>query len=263
VPIAGVAGLAGAYNSIVLAGFCLTGYATYRLALDVLDDVLDRDVSAARMLGHESEVSGLSRRCAAFVAGVTFAFSSYRFAHLFAVAARSRSSRRWSIVLAVYAALALGPVLRVAGYQVPGLSWLMPYRLLMRLPYGNIPRVPARLVSMVSLSLSVLAALGAHRVLKGNRARILLLTSLVSALAIGENLVFPVPVQAVVAPVFFERLAADHVRGGVLELPIPDDPTIFPQRMLWQLSTVNLCLAATCRGGSRRFCSRPCLALRN
>jgi hypothetical protein len=399
VPIARGVGLAGAYNAIVLAGFVLTGYISYRLALDVFDDLLDRDVSSALTLRHDSELSGLSRQCAAFVAGVTYAFSSYRFAHLFAhldllqtwwlplfallflrvrasarpgwiiaaglclagtaltswnyvffllplmavilvdtvvrqsdrwavlrrvgwvfvtfglvvspvlipmvllgrtagrasdpasdsirfspdlfayltpsylhpiwgrrvealyrlfghessgieritflgfvplvlgsmaVAARSRSSRRWSIILAVYAALALGPVLRVAGYQVPGLSWWMPYRLLMRLPYGTIPRVPARLVSMASLSLSVLAGIGAQRVLNGHRARILLLTSLLSTLAIGENLVFPIPVQAVVAPSFFGRLAADHVRGGVLEVPIPDDPATFPQRMLWQ-----------------------------
>jgi hypothetical protein len=178
-----------------------------------------------RLLGRES--GGIER--IAFLGFVPGALA------LTAIAAGGNSSlRRWSMIFIVYAALALGPVLHIAGHEVPLISRLMPYRLLMHLPYGDIPRVPSRFVSMASLALSMLAGIGARRVLRGSRARVLSLTSLICTLAIGENVVFPIPTQAAVAPPFFAHLASDTARGGVLEVPIPDDPATFPQRMLWQ-----------------------------
>jgi hypothetical protein len=111
----------------------------------------------------------------------------------------------------------------------------MPYGLLSRLPYGDIPRVPARFVVMTTLCLSMVAAAGAWTLLRRLDAP----RALVAALALVgvilfENGVWPMPLADLRVPPFYDRLAREPVRAGVIEVPIPDDPAVFPQRMLWQ-----------------------------
>jgi hypothetical protein len=142
----------------------------------------------------------------------------------------------WLSLVIVFGLLALGPVIHFAGRAVLSpISFLMPYRLLALLPYGDIPRVPSRYSVMAMLCLSVLASAGAWSVLKRRtpamqRAAAALLTVLV----IGENAVLPLPLMSPNAPPFFRQLRDDGRRAGVLEVPIPDDPGIYPQRMLYQ-----------------------------
>jgi hypothetical protein len=376
-PIAAVLGLPAAYNAIVLASFVLSGYFTYRLALDVIDAT--------------ASPASRSRTLAAFVAGAAFTFSSYRMGRLFghldllftpwlpltallALRLRDRPSRVlvvavglclaataltawyyvlcltifmvivaadrraaavrlaaafavflavispvlvpmlahggegrtsnpaldaslfspdllafvtppyfhsiwgslvdgayhafgrpgsgiegvaflgfapialallairerrlpgvWIAVIVVFAALALGPDLHVAGWTVPVVSWVMPYRLLAAAPYLDIARVPARFVVMAAMGVAMLAAFGARRILAGaSPGGASAIASSLVALIACESLVVPLPTQTTATPRFFERLRAEPGPGVILEAPIPSDPARLPVRMLWQ-----------------------------
>ena len=72
----------------------------------------------------------------------------------------------WLVVFIAFAALALGPVLYVAGARVPAISQLMPYRLLLHVPFGDVPRVPARFVVMAGMGLAMLASIGVRRLFR-------------------------------------------------------------------------------------------------
>lgn len=159
---------------------------------------------------------------------------------LLAVAAvKTIGARAWGFWLggcALFTVLALGPVPHVGGKTIaPGLSMLMPYGLFSRLPYGDIPRVPARFVVMTTLCLSMVAAGGAWTLLRRLDAPRAVAAALALAGAIlFENGVWPMPLADLAVPPFFDRLAREPVRAGVIEVPIPDDPAVFPRRMLWQ-----------------------------
>jgi hypothetical protein len=147
------------------------------------------------------------------------------------------STRRfWLPLTLMFGVLALGPVVYVAGRAVaPQLSAVMPYRLLSRLPYGDIPRVPARFAVMVSLCVSVIGGFGAAAVLRNRSRPVVLITgAALTILAIGENAVVPFPLMEARVPAFFHRLHDDERRAGLLEVPIPDDPATLPERMLYQ-----------------------------
>lgn len=153
----------------------------------------------------------------------------------FATCAAAR--RVWLVVTLVFTALALGPVLHVAGraFLVAGLPVTWPYRALAALPYGDIPRVPSRFVVMITLCLSVAAALGAWRLLRRRpRTRASAFSAGICVLVLVENAVVPVPMAAVSMPPYYARLAADDGRRGIVEVPIPDDPASEPRRMLFQ-----------------------------
>lgn len=141
----------------------------------------------------------------------------------------------WLAASLFFVLLALGPVAHAGGRVVPLLSSVMPYRLIARLPYGDIPRVPVRFVVMAQLCVSVLAGCGTWSLLQrmkpshGQWA-----IAAIAASALFENAAVPLPVQAVDVPPFVARLGRTASRAGVLEVPIPDDPSIFPQRMLFQ-----------------------------
>jgi hypothetical protein len=141
----------------------------------------------------------------------------------------------WLVGFVLFTTLALGPVLHIGGHAVtPGLL-VMPYRLLSQLPYGDIPRVPARFVVLSTLCLSVVGAGGAWTVLRGlDRRRALGAALALTGAIMFENAVWPMPLGDLRVSPFFERLAREPARAGVIEVPIPDDPSRFPQRMLWQ-----------------------------
>src|SRR5262249_32849531 len=70
-PVTAVFGVPTAFNFLVLLSFILTGYGTYRLSLYVLIRAMNSPEAELR-----------SVHAAAFVGGVAFAFSSYRYIHL-------------------------------------------------------------------------------------------------------------------------------------------------------------------------------------
>jgi hypothetical protein len=145
-----------------------------------------------------------------------------------------RCSTFWIVAAAMFGLLALGPVLYIGGYAVPPLSLLMPYRWFSHFPYGDIPRVPSRFVVMMILCLSVGTAAGASSWLRRVSAgRAVTLTGALVAAIVFENAIWPTPLADLQVPPLFLRLAAEP-RAALLEVPIPDDPAVFPRRMLWQ-----------------------------
>lgn len=156
---------------------------------------------------------------------------------LLAVFGLTRRSARgfWLVGFLTFSALALGPVLYVAGRPVPLFSKLMPYRLLLQLPFGDVPRVPARFVVMAVMFLAVLAAIGAWRLFR-NRPRwaSALGASVFGTLIIAEHAALPLSLSAADVPKYYTQLAQSPDRGALLEAPIPDDPSRFPVRMLYQ-----------------------------
>jgi hypothetical protein len=129
----------------------------------------------------------------------------------------------WGLVAVVFALLALGPHLLVAGHDT-GIP--MPYQLLGGLPFLGVARVPLRFALMVSLALAVLAAQGLAVLVARARAYHPLAQAgllVVLALLAGIEL-FNVP-RTLIAPQahpFFASIAARGPEGAhdaVLELP--------------------------------------------
>jgi len=128
----------------------------------------------------------------------------------------------WALAALVFALLALGPTLQIAGRTV-GLP--LPYRLLQQLPGVNVSRGPARFALLVTLCLAVLAGLGlaglARRLPRSPTPRLLALaTPILVALLLVEHVAVPYPLTAVVPAPFYQQLAAAREAGAVLELPL-------------------------------------------
>ena len=142
----------------------------------------------------------------------------------------------WLPLAIVFAALALGPVLHIAGRVIlPEISFLTPYSLLTLLPYGDMPRVPARYVVMTILCLAVMAGAGVCTLLKRRRPVVQrTVTAGLIILIVGENAVLPVAVMRPQEPAVFVQIRNDPRRVGVIEVPIPDDPGTYPERMMYQ-----------------------------
>jgi hypothetical protein len=161
----------------------------------------------------------------------------------FVLARRDRGALGWWwCALLVFACLALGPALRVAGATV-GLP--LPAALFAHVPFADIPRVPARFVVVAILAVSVLAACGAARLLErvGTRWRLAVGLGLVG-LVVFDGLAVPFPTARLHVPAAYGWLASrcrssPPAEIAILELPIPDDPFAHRERMLYQ--TVHGC----------------------
>jgi hypothetical protein len=146
-----------------------------------------------------------------------------------------RVTRPWIAAAIVFGILALGPVVHVWGIALGrGITQIMPYTLLTKLPYGRIPRVPGRFVVMATLALTIPAAFGARHALgRISRYRGIAAAALIAA-GLLENAVLPLPLAYPTLPAYFAALATSSDIGAILELPIADDPQQYPVRMLFQ-----------------------------
>jgi len=146
--------------------------------------------------------------------------------------------RFWLVAFGLFTLLALGPVLQVAGEpaRVAGGQFALPYQLLQQLPYLDISRVPSRLTVMSTLCLAVLAGHASLMLLRRARKRGQLGAAF--ALLLGgivfEQLAAPYPMAPVAIPPVYAQLGQDPRRLAVLEVPIPDDPQVHLERMLFQ-----------------------------
>ena len=124
---------------------------------------------------------------------------------------RTRPTAFWFAASAAFALLALGPVLHVAGHAVPRpFSLLMPYRWLAILPYGDIPRVPSRLVVMTMLCLSVITAAGAMVVLDERARRVRSPGGRALPRPSSSGAIWPAGRRPAVTPAFERRARAAH-----------------------------------------------------
>jgi hypothetical protein len=147
----------------------------------------------------------------------------------------AEARRFWLPATLVFAVLACGPVLRIGGRPIAFTSATMPYGLLAWLPFGDTPRVPVRFVAIALLTLAVIAAYGAVWLFRGrSRGAILAATGGITVLLLFENAAAPVKLMPASAPNFFSSLQRASLRGGLLEVPIPDDPNLYAFRMFYQ-----------------------------
>jgi hypothetical protein len=143
----------------------------------------------------------------------------------------------WGLGLAAFTLLALGPRLHVGGHTVTLFGWPLPlpYELFARLPFADIPRNPSRFAVMSALCLAMLSGYGAFRLLtRVSTARAGLVTVALAGAVVFEQTGAPFPQSPVEMPPFYTGLTAVDRGGALLEVPIPDDPTIYPRRMLYQ-----------------------------
>ncbi len=118
----------------------------------------------------------------------------------------------WLLSAGVFALLALGPVLHVAG-AATGIP--LPFALLNNVPIVNHIRIPMRYGILFFFSLAILAGAGARVLLE--RRRWLLIP--LGALVVVEAGIFPYPTLAYTVPPIYEKIAREAGDFTILEIP--------------------------------------------
>ncbi len=144
----------------------------------------------------------------------------------FALFWRAPEAWRWGVVLAVFVALSLGPVLHVLGGKpLAALGLPMPYSLVASLPGLSFMRVPGRFMMAGYVALATLGGLGLGALLRRfPRFRLPLLGGLGAAHLL---LIWPLPwphQPLLPIPAFYEQIATDPERYGVFDLPYQGMP---------------------------------------
>jgi hypothetical protein len=137
------------------------------------------------------------------------------------LALRRRSGRWWMLGAALFALLAMGPQLQLAGLitRVP-----LPAAIIYALPFANISRYPVRFVVIAMLALAVAAAIGVRQLLarldatRPGRASALLAAALVALVAL-DNLA-RLPLVGIYIPPVYAEMARDGERYGIFEAPL-------------------------------------------
>ena len=119
--------------------------------------------------------------------------------------------RMWALTAIVFGVLALGPFLRIAGYD---LALPLPHAVLRYTPVVSNARIPGRAVVMVQLAVAVLLAYSLAR-------RTPRTAALIVALLVAETLPAPLPVHVLPPPDMLDQLLRTSAsRGAVAELPL-------------------------------------------
>ncbi|MPY90052.1 MAG: hypothetical protein GEU99_19285 [Luteitalea sp.] len=127
-----------------------------------------------------------------------------------------RATVAWLLFGGAFVVLAMGPSLRVAGWDtIP-----LPYAWLSRVPGFDVMRTPGRFMMMASVGLAIVAALGLARLMDRTPRRAHLVAPLLTVLVLLECWPRPWPQQVLPpVPTFYTRLAQDPGRYAVLDLP--------------------------------------------
>ncbi len=156
-----------------------------------------------------------------------------------AVGERQRS-RLFVLVFVVFFLLALGPYLRINGYNTyeSRLPIPLPYLLFRQLPFMDIHRIPSRFVSLVMLALAVLAALGMQWLLqrpalaqrpRWQRGSLLALLALLVLFEFWPRQFGMTPTTADQVSPFYRQLASERASAALLEIPGLDYRSMFYQ----------------------------------
>jgi len=134
-----------------------------------------------------------------------------------------REARCWLMLGAVFAVLALGPTLRVAGdttFTPWQIRMPLPQSVLMRLPGFKVMRTPGRYMMMGSVGFALAAGVGLMLIGRRARTRGPWVIAAITTIALLECWPAPFP-QHTPPPVprFYEQIAGDHEDYAVLDLP--------------------------------------------
>ncbi len=110
----------------------------------------------------------------------------------------------WFLVFLVFALLALGPSLHIAGHEIR--FPLMPYTVVVKvIPGMSLGGMPVRMISMAILAASVLAAVGFAELLRRER-RSAVMVAILLVVLVFEYLPGPIPARANPLPDFVREL---------------------------------------------------------
>jgi hypothetical protein len=123
---------------------------------------------------------------------------------------RAPGARVWTLVAVGFAILALGPFLRVGGFDT---ALPLPHALLRYVPVFSNARIPGRAVVMVQLALAMLLAFA----LAGRSHRVSGVILLLLAL---ESFPAPVPLRAIPGPDAVDEVLRTSTVRAVVELPM-------------------------------------------
>lgn len=145
----------------------------------------------------------------------------------------------WLLSALLFAILAMGPQLQIAGW-LTGIP--LPGAILYELPLVGISRYPMRFAVYTTLALAILAALGAGRMFAAlrqpaaqysQRSANLALVGLIALLTF-EQLTTPFPIIAVYIPPIYAELGQDEAQYAILEAPFYYNSS--PTYMLFQIA---------------------------
>jgi hypothetical protein len=132
-------------------------------------------------------------------------------------ACRERAGRDWVLFGLAFAALCLGPRLRIDGVVT---SIRMPFVVTKRIPALNVMRTPGRYMLAGSVGFSLAAGVGLAGLIRRRPSRSAALIGMAAAVAAIECWPAPWPQTALPqVPDFYRRLASEQGRGAILDLP--------------------------------------------
>jgi len=130
---------------------------------------------------------------------------------------RERSGRAWILFGLAFAALCLGPRLRIDGVATPV---RMPWVIAKRVPALNVMRTPGRYMLIGSVGFALGAGFGLTGLMRRRRSGATALVVVSAAIAAIELWPAPWPQMALPqVPDFYQRLAGDRSGAAVLDLP--------------------------------------------
>jgi len=132
-----------------------------------------------------------------------------------------KSIKFWSIALAFFAVLALGPQLHLMGVDFP---IPLPFRLLQLVPLVGERRVPGRMIIVGMLALGILATIGISALAARYSPRLRNAGAIFACLALAvvflEYWNSPVGLASYNLPPIYEQIAAEDGQFSVLDLPL-------------------------------------------
>ena len=157
-------------------------------------------------------------------------------------------TKMWLAAAIIFAIFTLGPLLQIKGrflfpldnllreQNIPqDVTFPLPFALLHYLPIIRANRVPARFAVVLGLALAVLAGYGAFWVLqkmqrgseaangRGSEGRqyiLVVVTGLLVALALFDQLAIPMPLTSALTPAVYQNIAAETEDFALLQLPL-------------------------------------------
>lgn len=141
--------------------------------------------------------------------------------------AKSTTKKLWIISGLVLGLISLGPILRLGGYNT---GIILPYYFLYNLPIFNFFRTISISSIYVTLSISILAALGIDFILKSfstNKKKKFIIMIIIGSLVVIESITVPFDTTKLETQKIYEKIALDPNKTAVLEAPIGMDDQSF------------------------------------
>ena len=135
----------------------------------------------------------------------------------------------WYVILFFFGIMALGPALQVGGEII--FSGIMPYDILQTLiPPLRLSGCPVRMMVMVTLSASVISAIGLCMLFQRLKfTRALFIGAMLGAILLFETLPKPIPSTKITVPEYINLLKSLPNNGGIIDTINPESIKLYYQ----------------------------------